>query len=62
MKGNGLVGDKIYFEADVAPDREPLNFPAKVFIAGVLRRAGDYACKSALNLLQLEDILVVYTM
>ena len=36
MKGNGLLGDKIYFEADAGPDQEPLKFPVKVFTACVL--------------------------
>ena len=36
MKGNGLVGDKIYFETDAGPDCEPVEFPVKVFTAGEL--------------------------
>ena len=58
MRVNGLVSDKIYFEADTVPDREPVKFPAEVFTAGVLRRAGDYACKSVLNSLQSEDVFL----
>ena len=27
MRGNGLVSDKIFFEADTGPDREPMKFP-----------------------------------
>ena len=46
MKGNDLVCDKIYFETDAGPDREPVMFPAEVFTAGVLGRAGYYAGKS----------------
>ena len=38
MKVNGLVSDKIYFEADTGPDREPVKFLAKFFTAGLLRR------------------------
>ena len=41
MKGNGLVGNKNYFEADVRPDRGPTKFSA-----GELRRVGDQACKN----------------
>ena len=31
MRGSGLVGDKIYFEADAGPDKKPVKFPAEVF-------------------------------
>ena len=43
MRVNGLVRDKIYFEADAGPDWEPVNFLTKVFTAGVLSRTGKYA-------------------
>ena len=33
MRVNGLVRDKIFFEADTGPNREPVKFLAKVFTA-----------------------------
>ena len=41
MRVNGLVSDKIYFEADTRLHWEPVKFCVKVFTAGVLRRTGD---------------------
>ena len=42
---DGLIGDKVYFEAEAGQDRDPgIKFPVKVFTAGVLRRVVDYAC------------------
>ena len=40
---------------------KPLKFIVKVFTAAVLMRTGDYACKSVMNSLQLEDVFFVYT-
>ena len=62
MRDNGLVVDKIYFEADAVPDQEPVEFPVKVFSAGVLWRADDYAYKSVSNSLQFEKMFFVYSM
>ena len=61
MGVNGLVSDKIYFEADTGQDREPVEFLAKVFTAGLLKRTGDYACKSVLNSLQPKNVFFMYT-
>ena len=44
IKGNDLVGDKIYFEEDAGPDWEPVKFSTKAFTAGVLKRSVGYAC------------------
>ena len=60
MRGNGLVGDKIYFEANAVPDWEPVKFIAR---SSLLVYLGERVTMGArvLNLLQLEDIFYVYT-
>ena len=63
LKGDGLVSNKVYFEMDAVPDREPVQITNYFCVAWVLGYGtyskpgglGYDACKRVLYSLQLFD-------